>query len=57
MLDNASAQQLSLTAALEKLLAVEVNATRARRSARVLALSLPPRTGNPGHRRRQCPVR
>jgi DNA replication protein DnaC len=33
MLDEASAQQLSLTAALEKLLAVEVDATRARRLA------------------------
>jgi DNA replication protein DnaC len=33
MLDDANTQQLSLTAALEKLLAVEVDATRARRLA------------------------
>ena len=33
MLDDAAAQQLSLTAALEQLLAVEVNATQARRLA------------------------
>jgi ABC-type amino acid transport substrate-binding protein len=33
MLDDANAHQLSLTAALEKLLAVEVDATRARRLA------------------------
>jgi hypothetical protein len=45
VLDRAAAEKLSLTAALERLLALEVEATEARRPA---ALRLPAHPGHPG---------
>ncbi|CQD11868.1 transposition helper protein [Mycobacterium lentiflavum] len=49
MLDQATAENLSLTVALERLLAVEVEASTARRLAGPLRLALPPTPAPPAH--------
>jgi hypothetical protein len=52
VLDQATTEQLSLTAALERLLSIEVDATEARRLARPGAVRQPAHPRHPGRLRR-----